>query len=287
MWEGRCATMAKYSNKSTTAEDALDHLDQVAGTLIHLRGDVDQLHRLATLGTLAASIAHEINNILTPVLGYAQLAKSEPGDTQLQAKALERAIAGVEAASSIAEAMLGFARPDDENGPANIQEALNASLACLAYKPGKDGVQLHADIDPSAAVGMPLVSLQQVIINLLLNAFNVLKGKRGDVYVTCGEAESGLTQIVITDTGPGIPVEVERTLFEPFVTKGDAVTSRKGSGLGLAVCKQLIESAGGSITVSTKLGEGTAFTVRLPSAAAQPPANQSMHDRGRSSTKAA
>ena len=95
----------------TAADEALEYLEQAAGTLQDLHGDMEHVHRLATLGTLAASIAHEINNILTPVLGYAQLAKSDPGDADLQAKALDRAIAGVEAASTIAAAILRFGQP--------------------------------------------------------------------------------------------------------------------------------------------------------------------------------
>jgi signal transduction histidine kinase len=96
-----------------------------------------------------------------------------------------------------------------------------------------------------------------------------------------------MMQIIIADTGPGIPPEIERTLFEPFVTEGWPDAPRKGSGLGLAVCKHLIQAAGGTITVSTKLGEGTAFTLRLPAATPKQASNEKSLDRGRSSKKAA
>ncbi len=272
----------------TAADEALEYLEQAAGTLQDLHGDMEHVHRLATLGTLAASIAHEINNILTPVLGYAQLAKSDPGDADLQAKALDRAIAGVEAASTIAEAMLGFAQPSGRtNDPAMIKNVVDASLACMARKPDKDGIQLHSDVDPSFAVQMPAVSLQQVIINLLLNAFTALSGKRGEVYVTASAIDRDMMQITVADTGPGIPPAIEQTLFEPFVTEGRPDATRKGSGLGLAVCKHLIQAAGGTITVSTKLGEGTAFTLQLPAAIPKQASNKSTLDHERSSKKAA
>ncbi len=271
----------------TTAEEALDCIEQASGTLPVLHGDMEQVHRLATLGTLAASIAHEINNILTPVLGYAQLAKSDPGDVDLQAKALDRAIVGVEAASAIAEAMLGFARPSDQDEPARVSAVLDAALTCLARKPEKDGVRLHTDVDPSLAVQMRPVSLQQVFINLLLNAFAALGGKRGEVYVSAVAIEPTTTQITIADTGPGIPSEIEGTLFEPFVTTDRSDAPRKGSGLGLAVCKQLVQAAGGTITVQTKLGRGTVFTLRLPAADSQTATNDAALDHGRSSKKAA
>ena len=271
----------------TTTEEALACLEQASGTLQTLQGDMEQVHRLATLGTLAASIAHEINNILTPVLGYAQLAKSEPGDVDLQAKALDRAIVGVEAASAIAEAMLGFARPGEQDEPARISDVLEAALTCLARKPEKDGVRLHTDVDPSLAVQMRPVSLQQVLINLLLNAFTALSGKRGEVYVSAVAIEPATLQITIADTGPGIPTEIERTLFEPFVTTDRSDGPRKGSGLGLAVCRQLVQAAGGTITVQTKLGQGTAFTLHLPAAESQTDTSDAALDRGRSSKKAA
>ena len=272
---------------TTTAEEALDCLEKASGTLQTLHGDMEQVHRLATLGTLAASIAHEINNILTPVLGYAQLAKSDPSDVDLQAKALDRAIVGVEATSAIVDAILGFARPDKQDQPARISDVLDAALTCLARKPEKDGVRLHMDVDPSFAVQMRAVSLQQVFINLLLNAFTALSGKRGEVYVSVVEIESRMMQITIADTGPGIPPEIQRTLFEPFVTTNQSNAPRQGSGLGLAVCKQLIQAAGGTITVQTKLGQGTAFTLRLPTADSQPIASDNPIDRGQSSKKAA
>ena len=274
-------------DEPTMSEPGFDRLGRASETRRGLHSDTEQVHRLATLGTLAASIAHEINNILTPVLGYAQLAKSEPGDVDLQAKALDRAIAGVEAASAIAEAMLGFARPSQPDKPARISDVLEAALTCLARKPEKDGLRLHTDVDSSLMVRMRPVSLQQVFINLLLNAFTALSGKRGDVYVSALPIDSTTTQITIADTGPGIPTEIECTLFEPFVTTDRSDAPRRGSGLGLAVCRQLVQAAGGMITVQTKLGQGTTFTLRLPTAESQTLASSDQHDRERSGRKAA
>ena len=221
------------------------------------------------------------------MLGYAQLAKSEPGDVDLQAKALDRAIVGVEAASAIVEAMLGFARPGEHDGPARISDVVEAALTCLARKPEQDGIRLHLDVDPSLEVQMRSVSLQQVIINLLLNAFAALGGKRGEVYVSAVIVDPTITQITIADTGPGIPPEVEGTLFEPFVTTDRSDSPGRGSGLGLSVCRQLVQAAGGTITVQTKLGQGTAFTLRLPTAGRQTKAGGESSDSVRSRKKAA
>ncbi len=105
--------MDKLASRSAET-DVLDRLAKAEEELAALRRELDHSHQLATLGTLTAGIAHEINNILTPVLAYAQLARSNPHDAGLRAKALDRAVAGVESASRITEAVLGFARTEDE-----------------------------------------------------------------------------------------------------------------------------------------------------------------------------
>ena len=162
-----------------------------------------------------------------------------------------------------------------------------AYVLSVPRKPGKDGIRLHTDVDPSLIVQMRPVSLQQVIINLLLNSFTALSGRRGEVYVSAVAIDPTMTQITIADTGPGIASEIQRTLFEPFVTTDRSDGPRKGSGLGLAVCRQLVQAAGGTITVQTKLGQGTAFTLRLPTANSQSLSSSVSLGHGRSSKKAA
>ncbi len=133
---------------AATAQDIIARLEQAETELDALRGELDHCHQLATLGTLTAGIAHEINNILTPVLAYAHLARSNPNDTALRAKALDRAIAGVEAASRITEAVLGFARNDEKCEQAAIADAIDSSIACMSRDPARDGVRLVVDVDP-------------------------------------------------------------------------------------------------------------------------------------------
>jgi signal transduction histidine kinase len=262
---------------ASAGQDAISRLAKVEAELDALRNELDHTHQLATLGTLTAGIAHEINNILTPVLAYAQLAKGNPGDAELQEKALERAIAGVESASRIIEAVLGFARSDEDTGPANVVNVIDSTLACLGREPKRDGVTLRVDADPEARVLIPPVALQQVLLNLMLNAVSAMRGKRGDLRITVTPQEGGTTTIAVADTGPGIPEHLAGKLFDPFVTSrpkrdGSSVAGcHGGSGLGLAVCKRLIESAGGSIAVGPSdlppkpdSGPGAKFTITLP-----------------------
>ncbi len=244
-----------------------------------LREELYKAQQLATLGTLTAGIAHEINNILTPVLAYAQLARSNPHDTALWAKAMERTIAGVESASRITEAVLGFARGDGETTDhCDLAEVVSSALACMGRDPAREGVRLVVDVADGLEVRIPLLSLQQVLLNLVLNAMTALKKTRGGTLrIAAVPVDGNSTRISVEDTGTGIPPELLPRLFNPFVTgarRGADGHQRPrgpgGTGLGLAVCKRLIENAGGKIEVASVPGEGATFSITL---------NNADHDR--------
>ena len=252
------------------AQDIVDRLEQAEAELDALRTELDHCQQLATLGTLTAGIAHEINNILTPVLAYAQLARSNPNDTALRSKALDRAIAGVEAASRITAAVLGFARADDGAEQALIADAIDSSIACLSRDPARDGVRLVVDVDAEMHVQIKPLALQQVLLNLILNALSVLHGKPGELRIEATQQPDGTTRIRVSDNGPGIPEEISATLFDPFVTTRPngktSPTGHGGSGLGLAVCRRLIENSGGTIVLepTTPEQQGASFLISLP-----------------------
>ncbi len=251
-------------------QDLVGRIAQAERDLDLLQHQLQHAHRLATVGTLAAGVAHEINNIMTPVLAYAQLARADPHDAALQVKALDRAIAGAESASRIAQAVLGFTRTDDDLEHANVSEAIDAALACLARDPSKDGTQLDISVDRDADVRIPPLALQQVLMNLILNAVTAMRPKRGSLRISVAQHADGATRITLADTGPGIPRHLLATLFEPFVTSraepdhSRAAEAVSGSGLGLAVCKRLVENVGGRIEARSNPGQGAAFTITLP-----------------------
>jgi len=251
-------------------QDLVGRVAQAERDLDLLQQQLQHSHRLATVGTLAAGVAHEINNIMTPVLAYAQLAKADPHDAALQVKALDRAIAGAESAARIAQAVLGFTRTDDDLEHANVYEAIDAALACLARDPSKDGTQLDISVDPAANVRIPPLALQHVLLNLILNAVTAMRPKRGSLRISVAQHADGSTWITLADTGPGIPRHLLATLFEPFVTSpaqphhSTAADPATRSGLGLAVCRRLVENVGGSIEARSNPGEGAAFTIALP-----------------------
>ncbi len=249
--------------------DVLARLQKAEADLDALRNELNHSHQLATLGELTAGIAHEINNILTPVLAYAQLAMSNPHDAALRAKALERSIAGVESAARITEAVLGFARCDDNVAHANIVKVIESSIACMARDPARDGIDLVIDVDPETEVAIRPLALQQVLLNLILNAITAMHGKRGELRISAAR-ENGDTRIRVADSGPGVPEEFAETLFDPFVSghPSKPASGHGGSGLGLSICRRLLETSGGSIVLETESPgastQGAVFTITVP-----------------------
>lgn len=255
--------------------------------LEQLTGDVDRLQRLAVLGTLAGAIAHELNNLLTPVLTYSQLALDAPHDKALRQKALERAATNSERASRIISSILALAKDVEFSSPtpgepreptrALVGEAVREAIACL---PQNDQIEIQTDIEPGLWVKMRPVALQQVVLNLMLNAAEAMNGK-GRISVVAGapertkcatwhisDAES--VSISVSDIGPGMPATaLARLLGTSMGSGGDGVTAKKrGAGLGLLISRGLVEEAGGRIGGTSEAGKGTSITVSLPRARA-------------------
>ena len=268
-----------HARPTTIEQDALDRLATLEADLRTLQRELDHATRLATLGTIAAGVAHEVNNLLTPALAYAQLAQARPDDPAMLDKALTRAVSGIEGASRILEAMLSFASSPDGEARAHVETTLEATLELLARDPARDGITLSRRIDPQATAAIQPLALQQVLANLLLNAGRALRGRGGEITISAEPLDAARVRIRVADDGPGIPPEIADSLFEPFVSAPVAVeggeTDRKperpGSGLGLAVCRRIIESAGGTIAVDSEPGRGATFTIDVPSPDAASP----------------
>jgi signal transduction histidine kinase len=217
-------------------------------------------------------VAHEFNNILTPVLNYAQLAMT--GDEAMRDKAIQRAYEGAVRAGSICQALLDVAgNGSDKPRRVSLQELVENTLAAMGRDPAKDGIQLVKKVPADLKMTTRPAELKQVLLNLLLNAHQAVlaKSRSKSISITAGRS-NGQVRIRVADTGAGIAREDLERIFEPFfTTKGDT-----GSGLGLAVCREIVESLRGRLDVRSEPGKGTCFTVVLPvNAKAPAPARQS------------
>lgn len=271
-----------------------------------LEKELSELQGLATLGTLAGSIAHEFNNILTPILTFAELALEAPEDRELTHRALRKALEGSERASFIASALLGFARQDDGVAECDVRRVVRDVQACLVRDPKQDGIDVAIDVPDGLTVRMSPGALHQVVLNLILNALEAMRSSGGRLTIEARRSTRNTppashppqhhfqssdqsppaqtrgahralkpfhgdgVRLVVRDTGPGLPESVKAHLFEPFRRGKTAIGARRGSGLGLSVCKRLVQEAGGSIEATSERGQGTAFEIWL----AQPAIDQ-------------
>lgn len=270
-----------------------------------LESQLEHAQRLAALGTVAAMIAHEFNNILTPIVSYAAMSKADPSNLNLARKAVECAFEGGERAGETAQAILDFVRFEESDLPAqaggrqtapaaNPIAVLDAVRRCLARDCVKDSIRLSASASTPAWAAITPVCLQQVLLNLLINARRAIGRSGGTIEVAVTEAAAGLRgprgatalvsaispvadtrpniQIRVADSGCGMSDAMIRYVSHPIgmyqvLAGADPTSDRpRGNGLGLAICKQIIARAGGSMWVESSPGKGTTFTILLPTA---------------------
>ncbi|MBC8106185.1 MAG: sensor histidine kinase [Anaerolineae bacterium] len=247
---------------------------RLASAQVQLDGLREQLmesQRLATIGTIAAVIAHEFNNLLTPIVSYSQFAlqsaESETPDLELIKKALSKAFQSSTKAGKICSSMLSLARGETIFGQVSIQKAIDEVLLVLARDPQKDGIALRVQVQPELYVFGDPVQLEQVLLNLMINARQAMLGKGGSLTVKAAMCDGDQElKIQVIDTGPGIPEKLLPKIFQPFFTTKGTVKKgeSKGTGLGLAICKEIIEHHKGRIDVESAVGRGTTFSIHLP-----------------------
>jgi len=232
-----------------------------------LKSQISQLQALANIGTTTCMIAHEINNLLTPLSSYAALALNNPEDKALAEKALGKTVRNCERASKIMESMLAVANGEtEEKKNTRLTILVEEIFSCLCRDFSKDKITVENGISESLTVWAVPVQLQQVLMNLILNARNAMLG-RGGVLTIKAQETADAVRIEVTDTGCGIEPADLRSIFEPFFsTKVDkkSPSERSGSGLGLCFCKRIIDAHGGCISVESKSAEGTTFKITLP-----------------------
>jgi signal transduction histidine kinase len=249
----------------------LEQLQDLQQQLDAVREQLTESQRLATIGTIAAVIAHEFNNLLTPIVSYSQFALSSAEgpkpDMELIKKALSKAFGASTKAGKICQSMLGLARGRSEFSTVAVKTLVDEALLVMARDPQKDGLALRVQIQPDLRVSGDPVQLEQVLLNLLINARQAMLGKGGSITIKAGDVDGEqAVRIQVIDTGPGIPEKLLPKIFQPFfTTKGTAKRGEsKGTGLGLAICKEIVEHHNGRIEVASVVGKGTTFGLVLP-----------------------
>lgn len=251
--------------------DVVAGIGKLEAQLDCLRAQVRQAQQLAGLGTAAATIAHEVNNLLTPILAYAQSAV-DSNDDELKTKALRVTVKNVRLLVSMSERVLELsAATTSRAARVGVRRVVEDAMDSLCRDLSKDGIGFSLEVDESLTAWVDGLQLQQVLFNLLLNARSALAASRSGKIAVSAKREGDRVILAVHDTGPGVPAAMLGHLFDPLQTSKP--TSRKGrsrcAGLGLALCRDLIEENGGTIGVTSEAGAGTTFMIVLP---AKPPA---------------
>jgi len=230
-----------------------------------LRQQLLQAQRLSSVGELASSIAHEFNNILTTIINSAKLGMRNPDPSEKQ-QAFDRVVKAGQRAANIASGMLGFARKSSTHRQrCDIVRLVEEVLVLTEKDLGKHRVQVETRFAARPTAWAVPGQIEQILVNLVINARQAMPGG-GRLKIEVRENPGADTvEVRVSDTGVGIPPEQLRQIFEPFfTTKQPDEYGRGGTGLGLSVCRQIIEQHHGRIRVESVVGKGSTFTVKLP-----------------------
>jgi two-component system NtrC family sensor kinase len=226
-----------------------------------IQNQLFQSEKLASIGKLAAGVAHEINNPLTGILTNSSLMLEDLPENDPRREDVQTIVSETMRCRKIVKGLLDFARQTKpEKKAININQIVEASVALVENQASFHSVRIIRNFDPSLPETMvDKDQMQQVCINILLNAAEAMP-RGGDLRIETGFDATGNAVVVrFKDTGAGMPREVVDKIFDPFFT-----TKHSGTGLGLAISYGIIERHGGTIAVESEPGKGSTFTVRLP-----------------------
>jgi signal transduction histidine kinase len=223
-----------------------------------MRERVFRSEHLATIGEMSASVAHEIRNPLTGISGAVQiLTKSTPDDDDRKPVFLE-VLEQVARVERTVQGLLMFAKPwTPEKQRCNVRETLEKACADIRAREQFDGIRIDLDVTDELTAWLDCHLCEQVLTNVLVNAAQAMPDG-GEVHIKAHRVGTSI-RIVIADRGPGIAPEAQNKVFQPFFT-----TKTYGTGLGLAVCRQIMVAQGGTIELSSVEGQGTTVTLDVP-----------------------
>ncbi|MBN8555520.1 MAG: GAF domain-containing protein [Deltaproteobacteria bacterium] len=252
-----------YTSFSNTEVELLEQISQEVVSLLdqlqHFESQERQ-ERLAALGEMSAALAHEVRNPLGALQGAAQLLKTSPSISNSDDKECVNILSKeIDRMQKTVEQYLNFARKSEEPIEVDLNILLQKVFNDVKPKALKTGTQFHLEIDSALPkLKTDPLKLEQVLFNLVQNACEAFSKN----IIVLAKLHQGLNpefEILVKDDGPGIPAAIVANIFTPLFT-----TKKAGSGLGLPICKKIIESLGGELSVESKAGSGTTFKVLLP-----------------------
>ena len=242
--------------------------EQLQQQISQLEEQLLQAQKQSAIGELVGTTTHEFNNVLMTILNYAKMGiryKDEP----TRDKALAKILAAGERAAKITNSVLAMARNrSDDMGAVNLPELISETMVLLEREMQKYRIAVEYDLQEIPSVSGIGNQIQQVLLNLLINARQAMPEGGRLLIRTVNHPQENMVDLVVRDFGCGMGPEQLQKIFQPyFSTKsGPDESGKGGTGLGLHACHKIIQQHGGKIRVESTPGRGTAFTIRLRSA---------------------
>ncbi len=271
VWEVRAIPLKDEGGNVTRVLEAARDVTQHR----QLEHQLRQAQKMEAIGTLAGGIAHDFNNILTPIIGYTEIALRISGKDSPLFSDLQQVLDASNRAKDLVQQILSFSRQKEKEilpvqAQLIVKEALKLLRASLPTS-----IEIRTDLHSNAKVNADPTGIHQIIMNLCTNAAHAMESSPGilsvslaDITITTPLADHNATiapgeylQMIIADTGSGMDKDILDRIFDPYFTTKDV---GEGTGLGLAVVKGIVENYGGMITVESEPGSGTTFTLYLP-----------------------
>ncbi len=226
-----------------------------------LKAEIARSQRLASIGSLAAGVAHEIRNPLSSIKGFATYFKEKLSGNPEDIKTADIMIQEVERLNRVIRQLLDLSRPMEiEKKPTRLGPLLDHTVRLIDVHARKRGITVKTDVSPEAPFVMADPDrIKQVLLNLCLNAIEAMQA-RGTLTLSLGRHNEKMVRVEVSDTGAGIPGDDLENIFDPYYT-----TKSSGTGLGLAIVHRIVEAHGGEIRVRSEAGRGTVFIILLPS----------------------
>ncbi|MBK9750656.1 MAG: GAF domain-containing protein [Chloroflexi bacterium] len=257
----QAATALANSHLVTDLEASLRDLKEAQNRLV-------QSARLTAMGELAAAVAHQINNPLTTIVLDTELLLLKEAPGSKNAEILNAISRAGKRAAGVVRRLLASARPNTSTTPPqpiNVVQTVEEILTLVHSYLNRSSITLVRKLPDEALPPVVAVpgELDDVWLNLILNAHDALTGRpepKIGIEITC-PPEADMMEVKVWDNGPGIPTEIVTEIFKPFFTTKPA---GEGTGLGLHICRQVVDRVGGTINVESQPEQGTTFTIRLP-----------------------
>ncbi|MFU8802471.1 MAG: sensor histidine kinase [Bradymonadaceae bacterium] len=265
------AMLERLEENRMTLEERLGALQKAHADLEQTQGSLVRSEKLASVGQLAAGVAHEVGNPLAALLGYADLLRDPDTDAQMTKEILDRVHPQLERIQTIIRQLLDYSRDDTEQPvePTSLKVSLDEALALMRTHLLSKAIEIETHVVEDTPEVMAVHSgIVQVLLNLFINAADAMtehgtKSPRVTIEIPASSDDEAHVVVLVRDNGPGIPNALAERIFDPFFTTKDP---GHGTGLGLSICLSIMKRFGGDLLLESSSAAGTCFCLRFRAA---------------------